>query len=243
MSNIKYISNLHYITQDVPGCSHAELAELASRGGVDWVQLRVKGAPYKIWKEFALAVKAVCQKHNATFIINDNVELAKEIEADGVHLGSADMKPDAAREILGNDFIIGGTANTFDDIALLLEQKVDYIGLGPFRFTTTKKNLSPVLELEGIYQIVEQLHIEAKRKSRPDVGATSLPEIPIIAIGGIQHEDVADLLESGVQGIAISSAINNADNNKTREANQFFNAVNNYPHQREMTKSRVIWNH
>ena len=131
-----------------------------------------------------------------TFIINDNVELAKEIEADGVHLGRADRNPAEAREISGDDFIIGGTANTFDDIVSLLEQGVDYIGLGPFRFTETKKNLSPVLGLEGIKNIVETYR------------RTSLRQIPVIAIGGIKLNDVEDLIKAGVHGIAVSSAIN-----------------------------------
>ncbi|MBN4051376.1 thiamine phosphate synthase [bacterium AH-315-M05] len=194
MSNNKYISDFHYITQDVPGYSHSELAERACKGGADWAQLRVKGASYKIWKEIALQVKAVCQKYNATFIINDNVELAKEIEADGVHLGSNDMNPAEAREVLGINFIIGGTANTFDDIEHLLEQKVDYIGLGPFRFTATKKDLSPVLGLDGIKTI---LCLAAVR-----------PAVPIIAIGGIKLNDIKELIEVGIHGVAVSSAIN-----------------------------------
>lgn len=196
-----YISDFQYITQEVPGYLHSELAELACRGGVDWVQLRVKGASCKIWREFALQVKTVCQKHNATFIINDNVELAKEIEADGVHLGRKDMDPAEAREILGNNFIIGGTANTFDDIEHLLEQQVDYIGLGPLRFTATKKDLSPVLGLDGIKTIV-------------GLSAVRLI-VPIIAIGGIKLNDIEELIETGVHGIAVSSAINLAEDKLT----------------------------
>lgn len=194
MSNTKHISDFHYITQDVPGYSHSELAELACKGGADWVQLRVKGASYKILKAFALQVKTVCQKYNATFIINDNVELAKEIDADGVHLGKNDMNPTEAREILGNDFIIGGTANTFDDVEHLLVQKVDYIGLGPFRFTATKEDLSPVLGLDGIKTILRL--------------STIRPTVPIIAIGGIKLNDIEELIEAGVHGVAVSSAIN-----------------------------------
>lgn len=89
-------------------------------------------------------IKEICQYYNALFIVNDQVEIARQLDADGVHLGLEDMNPEEARKILGPDKIIGATCNTMEDIRLRAIQKVDYIGLGPFRYTTTKQKLSPV---------------------------------------------------------------------------------------------------
>ncbi|MBC7409898.1 MAG: thiamine phosphate synthase [Arcicella sp.] len=193
------ISTLHYITQDLTHVSHWEQARLACEGGADWVQLRVKNRAYSDWKETALRTQEVCKKFGATFIINDNAQIALEIEADGVHLGKTDFSPIEAREMLGGKFIIGGTSNTFEDVLFLHEAKVNYIGLGPFRFTKTKKNLSPILGLEGYQSILQQYKMANL-------------SLPIIAIGGITLDDVAILKANNLHGIAISSLINLAEN-------------------------------
>ncbi|MEO6903551.1 MAG: thiamine phosphate synthase [Bacteroidia bacterium] len=205
------ISKLHYITQEVPTYSHDELAEYACAGGVDWVQLRIKNKSYNDCLAIAIKTEAICKKHGAKLIINDNVTLAKAIRADGVHLGKADMHPLEARKILSDGFIIGGTANTFEDIEKLIEAGVDYIGLGPFRFTSTKENLSPILGIEGYEQLL---------KKCSDKGFN----IPIIAIGGIKAEDVKPLIQIGLYGIAVSSAINLSEN-KTETAKRFLNKL------------------
>ena len=185
------ISNLHYIT------TSAQAAELACRGGVRWVQLRVKNLPAAEWRQRALDVQAVCRHHGATFIINDNPQLAREIGADGVHLGKQDMPPAEARALLGPDFIIGGTANTFADIEGLAAAGVDYIGLGPFHFTTTKEKLSPILGLSGYAEIMAQCRA---------AGFTT----PVVGIGGVELADVAALLATGLHGVAVSGAIGGA---------------------------------
>ncbi|MFK7901066.1 MAG: thiamine phosphate synthase, partial [Cyclobacteriaceae bacterium] len=131
-------------------------------------------------------------------LINDNVKLAQEIKAGGVHLGKNDIDADKARAILGKDFIIGGTANSFDDIVRLNEWKVDYIGLGPFRLTETKENLSPTLGKEGYQGILESMKAQNI-------------DIPVVAIGGILAEDVPSLLGLGLHGIAISGGISKAE--------------------------------
>ncbi|MEI6507144.1 MAG: thiamine phosphate synthase [Bacteroidota bacterium] len=208
------ISRLQYITQETEKYSHAELAEFACKGGVNWVQLRVKNIPYDEWKKIAIEVQTVCKKHGATFIINDNVTLAKEIGADGVHLGLNDMNPKEARKILGNNFIIGGTAHHLEEVKFQIENKVDYIGIGPYRFTSTKNDLSEILGLEGIKEIVETFH------------ETSL-QIPFIAIGGIKVVDIPSLLTSGIYGVAVSSAINLAEN-KSESAEQFVQTISKY---------------
>ncbi len=191
----KNISHLHYITQDIAGVSHQELTTRACQAGINWVQLRVKNKSYNEWLDIALETEMICRKYHATFIINDNVKIAKAIKADGVHLGKTDMSPREARQELGNKVIIGGTANSFEDVEQLNDAGVDYIGLGPFRFTNTKENLNQLLGIEGYKNIMEQC-----QKS----GIT----IPIIAIGGIKVEDVTQLMKTGVYGIAAASAIN-----------------------------------
>jgi thiamine-phosphate pyrophosphorylase len=190
MNMPKEIAKLHYITQDVPGLSHSKLAQKACEGGANWVQLRLKNKSESECLIIAEEVKAICKKFNAKLIINDNVNLAKMIQADGVHLGKRDMAVSEARKILGKNFIIGGTANTQEDVVRLNTEGVDYIGLGPFRFTVTKENLSPILGLNGIKKAAEN------------------SKIPVIAIGGITHKDVKEIMNTGVYGIAVSSAIN-----------------------------------
>ncbi|GAB3828176.1 thiamine phosphate synthase [Pontibacter rugosus] len=193
------ISKLHYITQETAKLTHAQAAEAACRAGAKWVQLRVKNQPYEVWKALAIQTKSICRHYCSTFILNDNPALAAEVGADGIHLGKLDMTPAEARKLLGPAKIIGGTANTFEDIQLLVEQGVDYIGLGPYRFTTTKDNLSPILGLQGYAAILEQCKA---------AGITT----PIIAIGGITAEDVPQLMPTGIHGVAVSSAITLAAN-------------------------------
>ena len=207
------ISRLHYITQDLPDFSHAQLAEFACKGGADWVQLRVKGplsgSPPSgereiraTWLKIAEETKLICKKYGAKLIINDSVQIAKEIRADGVHLGKEDMNPKEARKILGNNFIIGGSSNSIEDVRWQMENGCDYIGVGPFRFTSTKENLNPVLGLEGIKNIIKTMS-----PSQRGLGGG----IPLIAIGGIKPEDIEPLMQTGIHGVAVSSAINLAE--------------------------------
>src|ERR1035438_4698604 len=99
----KSISRLHYITQDIAGFTHPQLVELACIGGANWVQLRVKNKQYDEWLKIALETKSICKKYGARLIINDNIQIAKEISADGVHLGKEDMSPNEARKILEDE--------------------------------------------------------------------------------------------------------------------------------------------
>ncbi|GAB2527734.1 thiamine phosphate synthase [Spirosoma aerophilum] len=185
------ISPLHYIV------TRPEQAETACRAGADWVQLRLKNQPYADWKAVAQETLAACHAHNALLIINDNAYLAGEIGADGVHLGQDDMPVAEARARLGNGFLIGGTANTLDTVRAHQRDGADYVGLGPFRFTTTKEKLSPILGLDGYERILSACRSE-------------LITLPIIGIGGITMADVTALLGVGLHGIAVSAAITNA---------------------------------
>jgi thiamine-phosphate pyrophosphorylase len=194
MTTNKTIAKFHFITINHPELSHANQAIRAYQAGCKWVQLRMKDSSEH---EIELEIKKilpVANAHNAILLINDNVELTLKTGAHGVHLGKKDMCPAEARKLLGSYFIIGGTANTFEDVLSLMERGVDYVGMGPFRFTTTKKNLSPVLGKEGYYRTMSQL---------AEVGKN----IPIIAIGGILPNDIEDLLPCGIHGIAAAGAI------------------------------------
>lgn len=195
------IARLHYIMQEIGGKTHDQFAEEACRSGADWIQLRVKNRPYDEWKQIAIETLAACRQYGAKLIINDNVRLAAEIGADGVHLGKEDMRTAEARKLLGRHFIIGGTANTFDDIRMHAKAGVDYVGVGPFRFTATKEKLSPILGLEGYQKISVQC-------------AAENIAVPVIAIGGIQPSDVADIIKAGAYGVAVAGAITHAADKK-----------------------------
>jgi thiamine-phosphate pyrophosphorylase len=187
-----------FITHRTDEYYYHRSAEMALLGGFKWIQLRMKDTDVNESKRLALYVKLYCRVFGAVFLLNDNVELCKEVRADGVHLGKTDMDPYAARELLGKKFIIGCTCNSFEDIQALKNAPIDYIGLGPFRFTDTKENLSPVLGLEAYRQIQSQC-IENKIR------------IPIVAVGGITADDIPSLQQTGIKGIAVSSAILQAE--------------------------------
>lgn len=191
------IERLHYITQEGPqGQSHAQMARRACEAGVRWVQLRIKNATADAIRQQAKETLAVCREFGAVMLVNDHVDIAAEIGADGVHLGKQDMDPAEARKILG-DKLIGGTANEYADVEALIDKGVDYVGLGPFRYTATKEKLSPILGLAGYQKIYEQLR------------AADL-SIPIVAIGGLLPADVTALRQAGLHGIAVASVINQA---------------------------------
>lgn len=188
-------NKLQYISQGTTVQEQLYNVHEALDNGCDWVQLRFKNAAALELFTLAEAVKFLCEEYLATFIINDNVHLAQQLVADGVHLGLQDMSVTEARELLGNK-IIGGTANTFEDIVKRVAENCDYVGLGPFRFTETKANLSPTLGIDGystILQKTQQNNIS----------------IPVYAIGGITLDDVDSLMKTGIHGIAISGLITN----------------------------------
>ena len=172
---------------------------MALEGGCRWIQLRMKDASDDEVRKAAAEIQPMCKAHDAIFLLDDRVELAKELKADGVHLGKNDMPVDEARRVLGEEFIIGGTANTFEDIERLARQGADYIGCGPFRFTTTKKNLAPVIGIEGYRDIIEKMK------------AAGI-DLPVVAIGGITADDIDDILATGVRGIAVSGTVLRAEN-------------------------------
>ena len=188
---------VQFITHQTERFSYEESALLALRGGCRWIQLRMKEATDDEMAPVARRLREACTQAGATFIVDDRVALAKEVKADGVHLGKNDMPVREARTVLGEGFLIGGTANTLDDIEQLWTASAAYIGCGPLRFTTTKKKLAPLLGLDGYRAIVAGMRERGIR-------------LPLCAIGGITPADVRPLLDAGVQGVAVSSYILNA---------------------------------
>ena len=186
--------SLQFITHRTERYSYFESARMALEGGCKWIQLRMKDAPLDEVEAVALQLKPLCKEHEAILILDDHVELAKKLEVDGVHLGKKDMPIDQARQILGEAFIIGGTANTFEDVRIHYEGGADYIGCGPFRYTTTKQKLAPILGLEGYRAITARMREEGI-------------DLPVVGIGGVTAEDMSALAGAGLSGIALSGSV------------------------------------
>lgn len=207
---------VQFISHYTEKYSYLDSIQLALKGGCRWIQLRMKDASEEELLATAKQALALCKNYGATFIVDDNVLVAKEIGTDGVHLGKNDMPINEARKILGPDAIIGGTANTFEDICTHVASGANYIGCGPFRFTSTKKNLSPILGLEGYNNLIS---------SCKNANFT----LPIVAIGGITIDDIPAIMGTGVSGIAISSEVLRASN-PIEKMQQIIKQVNIWKH-------------
>ncbi len=190
---------LQFITHPSSRFSICEEVQMALDGGCRWIQLRMKDTPIDEIRKVAMEIMPMCQEYEAFFVLDDHVELTNELKIHGVHLGKHDMPATEARELLGAEAVIGITANTATDIIAYRKVDVDYVGLGPFRYTATKANLSPIIGLDGYKRIVDEVR-------------AAEVALPIVAIGGITIEDIPAIMATGVNGIAMSGAIINADN-------------------------------
>ena len=210
---------LMFITHRTSKYTEYEEVKMVLDGGCSWVQLRMKDN-MNIFTAREISQLICAHETKCTYCINDNIQIALRCGATAVHLGKEDITVaeawKKADELLYPDenFYIGATANTFEDISRAIKQGASYIGLGPFRHTETKKKLSPVLGLEGYQKIIQQCK---------DAGYN----IPIFAIGGICLEDVGALMQTGITGIAVSGAIINADD-PVEETRRFINEINKY---------------
>ena len=189
---------VQFVTRYAEHIGYLDSVRIALEGGCRWIQLRVKNASDAEVETLAVEALALCREYKATFIIDDRVALVKKLHADGVHLGKNDMPVAEARSLLGDAFLIGGTANTFNDLKAHVENGADYIGCGPFRYTTTKEKLSPILGLDGYRNILSQM-----KKCGID--------IPVVGIGGVAYEDIPDLKSVGLNGIALSGSVLRAE--------------------------------
>lgn len=165
-----------------------EQVEKALKGGVTFVQLREKDLDEEIFYKEAVELKGLCKKYGVPFVINDNVELAKKVGADGVHVGQSDMEAGRVREMLGEDKIIGVSAGNVEEAVAAWKAGADYLGVGAVFHTGTKKDAGDVSH-EMLRAICEAV------------------DIPVVAIGGISKENVMELKDSGIDGVAVISAI------------------------------------
>lgn len=162
--------------------------EKAIEGGVSFVQIREKELPVEEFIEEAKKIKELCERHEIPFVVNDSVEVAKAVDADGIHVGQSDMPAIEVRKILGEDKIVGVSAQSVEDALRAQEEGADYLGVGAMFSTKTKKDADDV-SLATLKAIVEAVHI------------------PVIAIGGIDEHNLLELKGSGINGVAIVSAI------------------------------------
>lgn len=187
-------SLVHLVTDGADVATTVEQARQAVTGGCRWVQVRMKNADAAERDAALLSLRDFCHSHGVTLIVDDDVQAVCRTAIDGVHLGRNDMDPAEARVILGPIPLIGATVNCAADAERLVGKPIDYIGLGPWRFTTTKRRLADPLGAQGTRDLVRHIR---------DLGI----RVPILAIGGITGEDIPAVLASGADGVAVSSAI------------------------------------
>jgi thiamine-phosphate pyrophosphorylase len=179
------------ITLDGLALSHEEQAARLCESGARWIQFRHKGATLEAWAKLARDVVEVCRSHGAVCIINDSVDVALASGADGVHLGKQDEDWSIARRRLGRSLLLGGTVNNADDAKRAITANcLDYVGVGPWRYTSTKKNLLPVLGEAGARSLVAMLD-----------------GLPAWVIGGIEPADLSSVRATGAAGVAVSSGL------------------------------------
>lgn len=207
------METLQYITGCTPTLRFFAGLGHALDGGCRWVQYRDKDFPESMLLNFCRQAIRECRLRGVTFIVDDYIELALKVGADGVHLGQNDAPISVARQKLGIHAIIGATANTFEQVEKAYHEGADYIGIGPFRYTSTKKNLAPLLGLDGYRDIIEQMYAHNIK-------------IPIVAIGGITRADIPDIIALGFDQVAVSGAILNAPD-PTEETKQIINTIAN----------------
>lgn len=193
MTEEKSVGRLHVITDEVlqDRFSHVELAAAAAAGGADVIQYREKRpVSTKEMMRVAVLMSLACREFGTTLLIDDRVDVAAAVGATAVHLGREDLPPDIARQILGSDAIIGGTANSVEEAVKVARQPVDYLGVGPVFGTTSKgERAAPMLGLERFAEICEAV------------------DKPVIGIGSISVDRVGDVLEAGAHGVAVLSAV------------------------------------
>lgn len=170
------------------GATLISQVEAALKGGATFIQLREKNLDDEAFYKEALEIQKLCRNYKVPFVINDNVELAKKIGADGVHVGQSDMEALDVRKVLGDDKIIGVSAQTVEQAKLAEEHGADYLGVGAV-FPTGSKDDATEVSFETLKEICKHVHI------------------PVIAIGGITRDNVVKLNQSGICGIAVISAI------------------------------------
>ena len=188
----KYISKFHYLTQDLSNRSHIEQVQVACHAGANWVQYRcLTKNDEELVKEIS-QIAVICDDWGATLVVTNHYHLLDRVDVQGIHIEDLDADLMAIRAKIGEDKTLGASATNIKSLqAVQASGVVDYCGYGPFGHTTTKVNDKPLLGFEG-YQQLEKMMVD----------------IPVIAVGGIGINDVELLLQTGIYGIAVSSAVN-----------------------------------
>lgn len=194
----KYIEKLHFITHDIPGRSHIEQAQLACEAGAKWIQYRCLSKADDELVADLLVIGELCDDWGATLIVTDHIHLKGKADIQGFHI--EDMAADfiALRQQIGEEYTLGGSANTLENLVRLAKEGADYAGFGPFKTSETKPNSFPLLSPETYAEAINQLK-------------TRQIDLPVLAVGGITIEDVDSLMHTGIYGIAVSKAINQAE--------------------------------
>lgn len=201
------------------GRSTFEVVQAAVRGGVTCVQLREKSCSTREFIEEARAIKGFLSAHAIPLIINDRIDVALAVGADGVHLGQTDMPLVSARSILGADVIIGISAECLQDAIEAEITGADYLGVSPIYDTPTKTDTAPSLGLKGLRRI------------------RSAVKLPLVGIGGLSLANAADVVASGAEGVAVVSAIVSAENCETA-ARELRNAIE----KAKQVRGTNLWN-
>jgi thiamine-phosphate pyrophosphorylase len=196
----KYISKFHYLSQDLVHRTHIEQVEIACIAGANWIQYRCLTKNDEDLIQEIHQIASICDDWGATLILTNHYHLLDQVDAQGVHLEDMNADFEAIREIISDEKTLGASANTLEDIQRVYASGVvDYIGCGPFAFTKTKANDYPLLGFEGYQEIVQKMQ-------------ELQINIPLIGVGGIKLEDTKDLLNTGIDGLAVSAAVNLAEN-------------------------------
>lgn len=195
----KYIEKLQFITHDIPQHTHVEQAQIACEAGAKWIQYRclTKGDDELLADINEIA--SICDDWGATLVVTDHVHLQGKADIQGFHIEDMDADFIALRKQLGDEFTLGGSSNTVENLIRLANEGADYAGFGPFTITTTKPNNAPLIGINGYANAVKEIELLNIK-------------MPFLAVGGVTLNDIDALLETGVYGIAVSSAINQATN-------------------------------
>lgn len=198
----KFIEKLQFITHDIPNLSHIEQAQIACSAGAKWIQYRCLTKNDDELLEDINAIAEICDDWGATLIVTDHIHLAGKGDIQGFHIEDFDADFVKLREQLGEAMTIGGSATTLEGLIRIAKEGADYAGYGPFYTTLTKPNNAPLLGVEGY----EKAMIALKSLNI---------EMPVLAVGGVTINDVDPLMNTGIFGIAVSAAINQADDMTT----------------------------
>lgn len=207
----KYIEKLHFITHDIQQLSHIAQTQLACEAGAKWIQYRcLTKSDEELLAEINM-IAEICDDWGATLIVTNHIHLKGKADIQGFHI--EDMNADfiALRKQLGEEFTLGGSANTLENLIRLAKEGADYAGFGPFKLTTTKPNNSPLLGINGYVEATKKLNAERI-------------DLPILAVGGVTLSDIMPLLATGIHGIAVSSGINQAEDLRAAYEN-FYKAI------------------